>query len=95
MKNLDCYHIKHIGTYSNKKREPFIEEINGIKVGFLSYTYGTNAFANQNYLKRNERYMVNLFQAQELANRFTRYCYYNPTKFHARIYNKIYRRFRR
>lgn len=35
--------------------------------------------------------MVNLFQAQELANRFTRYCYYNPTKFHARIYNKIYR----
>lgn len=43
---LDRKGIAHLGTYANAARRkaalPFIKEINGIKVGFLNYTYGTN-----------------------------------------------------
>lgn len=91
IRNIDKHGFKHIGTYVDKDKSIFIENIEGIKIGFLSYTYGTNAFANNNYLSRNERYMVNLFQEQELSNPLTRNCFRNPTKLYARIYNKLYR----
>lgn len=43
---LDRLGIDHIGTYHDRAQRdslvPFIREINGIKVGFLNYTYGTN-----------------------------------------------------
>lgn len=43
---LDSLGVDHIGTYKNAdEREaavPFIKNINGIKFGFLNYTYGTN-----------------------------------------------------
>lgn len=43
---LDEMGVPHIGTYINaaerKKQLPCIKDINGIKVGFLDYTYGTN-----------------------------------------------------
>ena len=43
---LDSLGIDHIGTYHNAadrdQKVPFIKEINGIKFGFLNYTYGTN-----------------------------------------------------
>lgn len=43
---LDSLGIPHIGTYANaearNEQVPFITTINGIKFGFLSYTYGTN-----------------------------------------------------
>lgn len=43
---LDALGTDHIGTYYDaEERErlvPFIKEINGIKFGFLNYTYGTN-----------------------------------------------------
>lgn len=43
---LDSLKVDHIGTYRNaaerEKLVPFIKEINGMKVGFLNYTYGTN-----------------------------------------------------
>lgn len=46
--HLDSLGIRHIGTYTNKEernnRIPFIKNINGINVGFLNYTYGTNGF---------------------------------------------------
>lgn len=45
---LDSLHIPHIGTYDNINQRsaklPFIADINGFKVGFLNYTYGTNGF---------------------------------------------------
>lgn len=48
---LDSLQIPHIGTYTNsadrKKRIPFIADINGFKVGFLNYTYGTNGIERQ------------------------------------------------
>ena len=43
---LDSLGIDHIGTYHDSAQRdslvPFIKNINGFKVGFLNYTYGTN-----------------------------------------------------
>lgn len=43
---LDSLGVNHIGTYSTTSQRdslvPFIKDINGFKVAFLNYTYGTN-----------------------------------------------------
>jgi len=43
---LDARKLDHIGTYKNDSARnssiPFVKNINGIKVGFINYTYGTN-----------------------------------------------------
>lgn len=43
---LDNLGIDHIGTYYDEAQRdslvPFIKNINGFKIGFLNYTYGTN-----------------------------------------------------
>lgn len=43
---LDSLGVDHIGTYHNaddrREKVPFLKDINGIKFGFLNYTYGTN-----------------------------------------------------
>lgn len=43
---LDRLGIDHIGTYDTQAQRdslvPFIKDINGVKFGFLNYTYGTN-----------------------------------------------------
>lgn len=90
VKALDNIGLKHIGTYANKEdNKCFIEDIQGIKIAFLSYTYGTNAFFNHNYLQRDEKFMVNLFQEQELSNWFIRKCYNNPKRLYSRVVRKI------
>ena len=47
--SLDARSIRHIGTYKSKaerdERLPFIRNINGIKIGFVNYTYGTNGIS--------------------------------------------------
>lgn len=46
VRTLDAKGVDHIGTYiDNEYRDslmPVIKDINGFKVGFLNYTYGTN-----------------------------------------------------
>lgn len=43
---LDSVGYDHIGTYQSeqqrRERVPFIKSVNGIRIGFLNYTYGTN-----------------------------------------------------
>lgn len=41
---LDHFGLKHTGTYANEEdsEEILIEEVKGLKLAFLSYTYGTN-----------------------------------------------------
>lgn len=43
---LDSLHLDHIGTYPSSTARsgalPFVKDINGMKVGFINYTYGTN-----------------------------------------------------
>lgn len=46
LKALDRIGVDHIGTYHDAEQRdslvPFIKDINGIRIGFLNYTYGTN-----------------------------------------------------
>ena len=63
---LDKIGLKHCGTYKqNTFREPTIITCGSLKIGVLSYTYGTNAFSNHNYLPYKNRKLVNLLQTQE------------------------------
>lgn len=76
IKNLDKIGLEHIGTHLNQEEPSFIiKEFGGIKIGFVAFTYGTNAFANGIYLKRNERFMVDMFQNQELHGYLTKILY--------------------
>ena len=49
---LDELGLDHVGTYRNKadreKALPLIKDINGFKIAFLNYTYGTNGIKVQN-----------------------------------------------
>lgn len=78
IKSLDKIGAYHTGVFDNKLKEPCIIDVNGVRIGVLSYTYGTNAFANRNYLPKKEYWRVNLFQNQELSGRLARYCFDCP-----------------
>ena len=54
-----------IGLYdsADSRDRVFVKEIGGIRVGFVNYTYGTNAFAHHTFL--DSPYMVNLLQPEE------------------------------
>lgn len=45
---LDSLQIPHLGTYTSAsqraERLPMIQTVNGFRIGFLNYTYGTNGF---------------------------------------------------
>ncbi len=64
---LDRAGLPHTGTARSfrERNELCIREIHGIRIAFLSYTYGTNAFANHTFLREEEFWAVNLFQPQE------------------------------
>ncbi len=59
-----------IGAYESEeeRNKIFIKEIDGIKIAFLNYTYGTNAFAHNTFVKN--KYMVNLIQPEETKKGF-------------------------
>lgn len=58
--------IEYTGTKVQKTSDSvLIKTLGNMKVAILSYTYGTNAVFNKQYLKKNEEYMVNLFGPQE------------------------------
>ncbi|HNS33461.1 MAG TPA: CapA family protein [bacterium] len=90
IENLDKIGLKHTGTFKEKTLQNYIiEDLAGIKVGFLSYTYGTNAFMNRNYLGKGEKYLVNMLQEQELDSPLSRWCYLNERALYSRIYRKM------
>lgn len=70
--------MENLGTHEKKENSFIIKEIDGIKVGILSFTYGTNAFANRNYLIKENRFMVDLLQKQELSNPLIRMIWLSP-----------------
>lgn len=65
IKNCKSIGLDVIGTYESEeeRNKTFIKEIDGIRVAFVNYTYGTNAFAHNTFLKN--KYMVNLIQPEE------------------------------
>ena len=72
--NLDDIGLLHTGSArSESEAKPLILEVKGKKIGFLSYTYGTEACYNGHYLKQDEAYAVNLLRNQELTNPVKRY----------------------
>lgn len=52
---LDSIRLDHIGVYtdahSRERTLPFVRDINGFKVGFLNYTYGTNGITPRGDVK--------------------------------------------
>lgn len=46
IENINKYGLESVGTYKDDKKEILIEDINGIKIAFLSYTYGVNGYAD-------------------------------------------------
>lgn len=61
---LDQLGIAHSGTYAGA-RKPLVVDVRGLKLGILSYTYGTNAPVNKVYLSWKQRKQVDLIQEQE------------------------------
>lgn len=54
-----------IGIYATEedRNTVFVKTLDGIRVAFINYTYGTNAFAHHRFLEH--KYMVNLSQPEE------------------------------
>lgn len=55
---LDSYNIDHTGTFKSEKDQNtiLVKDVNGIKIAFLSYTYGTNGIT----IPSDKSYSVNL-----------------------------------
>lgn len=74
IETIEKYQLDYTGTSKTGiLSHPLIKVINGIRIGFLSYTYGTEACYNMYYLNRNEQYRVNLLRNQELYSPFQRF----------------------
>lgn len=89
---LDKIGLKHCGTYKqNTFREPTVISVGSLKIGVISYTYGTNAFSNHNYLPYRNRKSVNLLQTQEefLQYKFTNCKLFKCSQKLYRIINKF------
>lgn len=94
LENLDNIGIKHTGSArSEAEALPLIVEVKGMKIGILSYTYGTEACYNGYYLKPGEEYKVNLLRNQELTNPIRRH-FYLSRRFIPRAMRAIYRMIR-
>ncbi|MCQ2433558.1 MAG: CapA family protein, partial [Clostridia bacterium] len=64
--HLDRIGLAHTGIYRNKsERVPTVLAKNGIRIGIVNYTYGTNAFAHHRFLSEKNSPKVNLFQPEE------------------------------
>lgn len=55
---LDKYKISHMGTYRSEEEQNtiLIKDVNGIKIAFLAFTYGTNGIS----IPKDKNYSVNL-----------------------------------
>lgn len=67
IKNCEKYGFDITGTNltDDEQKRVFFKELSGIKVAFINYTYGTNAFAHRRFISDNKKYMVNLLQPEE------------------------------
>lgn len=65
LEEIERLDLKAIGTSKTEDREILIEEKNGIKLGFLSYTYGLNGLDSR-LTKEELSYMVNLIDEEKI-----------------------------
>ncbi len=66
LKYLDQAGISHMGTYDSaeKQNQILIKEVNGIKIAFLAFTYGTNGIPVPN----DKSYCINLIDEDFIIN---------------------------
>lgn len=96
---LDKKSFDHIGTYRSKKasKKIFVKEINGIKIAFLSCTYGTNglSYGESYHVKLlNEAFYKSIKKARKKAD-YVIVLPHNGTEYQIQpssIYQKQYRR---
>lgn len=67
---LDAIGLPHVGTYKNasEKQQLQILNANGIRVAYLSYTYGTNGIP----VPKGKEYLVNLIDRKAMKEEITR-----------------------
>ncbi len=67
MRNIKKSNMDYVGTYLNKKEKQKIKikDINGVKVAFIAYTYGTNYSYSYYPLNSKDKYKVNLIKEQK------------------------------
>lgn len=65
--NLENIGLEYSGAYLTEElsENPFVKDIQGIKVAILAYTYGTNSKWQNNELHGESRYLVDLFRKQD------------------------------
>lgn len=66
IQKLDKLGIAHTGTYKTKKdsEEILIKDVKGIKIAFLSYTYGTNGIS----IPKDKSFSVNLINKKKIKS---------------------------
>ena len=66
LKYLDQAGISHMGTYDSaeKQNQILIKEVNGIKIAFLAFTYGTNGIP----VPSDKSYCINLIDEDFIIN---------------------------
>lgn len=64
---LDAAGIPHTGTARTpqERLKTCIHTCGGMRIGFLSYTYGVNSFVHQRFVDEEHRFAVNLTQPEE------------------------------
>lgn len=65
IKTIEEYKMKNIGTYVEKEKPILVEEVNGIKLAFLSYTYGLNGM-DSTLSPEELSYMVNKIDEEKI-----------------------------
>lgn len=65
LKNAKEYGLKTVGTYETPQTEYLIQEKNGVKLGFLAYTYGLNGL-DASLTKEELSYMINLIDENKI-----------------------------
>ncbi|WP_102275651.1 CapA family protein [Cytobacillus massiliigabonensis] len=67
---LDTIRLPHVGTYknANEKQKLQVLESNGIRVAYLSYTYGTNGIP----VPKGKEFLVNLIDQKAMKEEITR-----------------------
>lgn len=71
IESIEEYGMKNIGTYREPNEDISIEDINGIKLGFLSYTYGLNGM-DSTLTAEELSYMVNKIDEEKIKEDLNR-----------------------
>lgn len=90
IRHLKRYHFDYSGAYltAEDSHNLFIKEIKGVKIAFVSFTYGTNAEDHHNILRPEEEFMVDSLRAQPLLQNIRQP--YTPKRIYRGIKNRMH-----